>query len=222
MTVLNRKKRHRGRLFLPSTTEARQTVCVDILTAMKTARYFALLFALLAGHLPAIAAMDTPLRVTQNGTQLSVEGWLETRATREIAWSVLTDYERFPEFVPGIRQNRIVETQGQVKILEQRGEVVAGIFRLLYDGTVRIEEIPEASLTILFLSGPFKDVRGEWRIEPQEKKRPLRLVYRMNMDMMKSPFPPPLAPGIASQQVRTWVDVFGREMDNRMERRKAK
>lgn len=222
MKVLIRKKRHRGRLFLPSTTKARQTACVDILSAMKTARYFALLFALLAAPLPAIAAADMPLKVTQNGTQLSVEGWLETRASREIAWSVLTDYERFPEFVPGIRFNRIVETQGRVKTLEQRGEVVAGIFRLLYDGTLRVEETPEEGLSILFLSGPFKDVRGEWRMERQEKKRPLRLVYKMNMDMMKSPFPPPLAPSIAAQQVRTWVDVFGREMDNRMERRKAK
>jgi len=53
----------------------------------------------------------------------------------------------------------------------------------------------------------------------------LRLVYRMNMDMMKTPFPPPLAPSIAEQQVRTWVEVFAHEMDkrmdNRMERRKA-
>ena len=46
------------------------------------------------------------------------------------------------------------------------------------------------------------------------------------MDMMKTPFPPPLAPNITKQRVRTWVDVFAREMDNcmqnRMERRKTK
>ena len=48
--------------------------------------------------------------------------------------------------------------------------------------------------------------------------RPLKLTYRMDMDLMKTPFPPPLAPAIAEQQVRTWVEVFGREM----ERRKAK
>ncbi len=203
-------------------TKARQTAWVDILTVMKSARYFALLFALLAVPAAGIAATELPLKVTQNGSQLSVEGWLETRATREIAWAVLTDYERFPEFVPGIRLNRIVETRGRVIILEQRGEVLAGIFRLLYDGTLRVEETPDEGLSILFLSGPFKDVRGEWRMERQEKKGPLRLVYRMNMDMMKSPFPPPLAPSIAAQQVRTWVDVFGREMDNRMERRKPK
>lgn len=60
---------------------------------------------------------------------------------------------------------------------------------------------------------------GAWNAE---KNHPLRLVYRMNMDIMKSPCPPPLAPRLAEQQVRTRVDVFGSEMDNWMEWRKAK
>ncbi len=184
---------------------------------MKPARYFALLFSLFAPPVLAIASADTPLRVIQNGSQLSVEGWLETRATREIAWSVLTDYANFAEFVPGIRANRVLETQGRVKLIAQSGEVVTGMFKLLYDGTMRVEESPDEGLTILFLSGPFKETRGEWRMERAEKKHPLRLVYRMNMDMMKTPFPPPLAPSIAEQQVRIWVDVFGREMDKRMD-----
>lgn len=199
---------------------------MDILAAMKTARYFALLFSLLVPPALANATADAPLTVIQSGNLLSVEGWLETRATREIAWSVLTDYEHFPEFVPGIRANRVLESQRRVKTIAQSGEIVAGLFRLLYDGTLRVEESPGEGLTILFLSGPFKDVSGEWRMPRAEKKLPLRLVYRMNMDMMKTPFPPPLAPSIAEQQVRTWVEVFAREMDkrmdNRVERRKAK
>ena len=197
---------------------------------MKPLRYFPLLFSLLVAQAPAIAGADTPLTVIQSGGELTVEGWLETGASRKIAWSVLTDYEHFPEFVPGIRVNRVLETQGRVKTIAQSGEVVTGMFKLLYEGTMRIEEFPDEGLSILFLSGPFKEVRGEWRMERAEKKRPLRLVYRMNMDMMKTPFPPPLAPSIAEQQVRTWVDMFGREMDkrmdnrvdNQMERRKAK
>jgi ribosome-associated toxin RatA of RatAB toxin-antitoxin module len=84
-----------------------------------------------------------------------------------------------------------------------------------YVGLMRVQEYAGEGLDILFLSGPFKDARGEWNIVPG---RPLKLTYRMHMDLMKSPFPPPLAPAIAEQQVRTWVEVFEREM----ERRKAK
>jgi hypothetical protein len=32
------------------------------------------------------------------------------------------------------------------------------------------------------------------------------------MDLMKSPFPPPIAVTIIEQQVRTWVEAFAREM----------
>lgn len=195
---------------------------MDILAAMKTARYFALVCSLLASFALAHAAQGTHLSVRQAGSQLSVEGWLETAVSREVAWSVLTDYARFPEFVPGILANRVLDSAGRVKTIEQRGEIVTGLLRLRYEGTMRVEESPGSGLSILFLSGPFKDVRGAWRLEPSEKQQPFRLVYQMDMDLMKSPFPPPLAPSIAEQQVRMWVDVFAREMDSRMERRKAK
>lgn len=189
---------------------------------MKTALYFALVCALLAPLTSARAASDMQVSVRQAGNQLSVEGWLDTRATREVAWSVLTDYTRFPEFVPGIQFNRVLESAARTKIIEQRGDVATGVLLLRYEGTMRVEESPGMGLSILFLSGPFKDVRGEWRLESAEKLQPLRLVYQTSMDMMKLPFPPPLAPNIAEQQVRVWVEAFAREMDSRMERRKAK
>lgn len=175
---------------------------------------------------PAVwaAAADMHVDVRQSGMQLSVEGWLDTRVSRELAWSVLTDYERFPDFVPGIRANRITRAEGNEKTVEQKGEISTALFRLAYEGAMRVEETPGKGLTIRFLTGPFKDVRGEWRMEAGEDKKPrtLRLVYQLDMDMMKTPFPPPLAPAIAEQQVRTWVEVFAREMEARMDRRKAK
>lgn len=187
---------------------------------MKTARYYFFACCLLACMPGALA--QTSISVKQSGSQLTVEGWLDTQASRKVAWSVLTDYPHFPEFVPGIRSNRVLESDGPRKTIAQSGEINAGVFRLQYEGTMKITESPDDGLDIRFTTGPFKGVHGEWRMETSEKNPGLRLVYRMNMDMMQSPFPPPLAPGIAEQQVRTWVDVFGREMDKRMERRKAK
>jgi len=155
-------------------------------------------------------AAETHVSVRQNGMMLTVDGWLTTTAELPRAWRVLTDYPRFAEFVPGIHGNRVVESRDNVKLVEQRGEVIAGQFRMPYQGMMRIEETEHESIRIHFLSGPFKDARGEWSLQPG---KPLRLRYRMQMDLMKSPFPPSLAPGIAEQQVRTWVEVFGREME---------
>lgn len=195
---------------------------MDILALMKTARYFALVCILLAPLAPAWAAPDMQISVRQAGNLLSVEGWLQTHATRELAWSVLTDYARFPKFVPGILVNRVLNAAGPIKTIEQQGEIVTGMLRMRYEGTMRVEEKPGHGLTIRFLTGPFKDAQGEWRLENEGKQPPYRLVYQLNMDLMKSPFPPPLAPSIAEQQVRLWVETFAREMDDRMEKRKAK
>ena len=179
----------------------------DILAIMKQLQAIILACCLL----PVLApAAETRVNVRQDGMMLTVDGWLSTSADAATAWRVLTDYPGFSRFVPGIHSSRVVESRGAVTLLEQRGEVIAGQLRMPFDGLMRIEETPREAIRIEFLSGPFKDARGEWNLHPG---KPLRLTYRLRMDMMKSPFPPPLAPGIAEQQVRTWVEVFGREME---------
>lgn len=148
---------------------------------------------------------------------LTVEGWMTPNVDVAAAWSVLTDYARFPRFVPGIHVSRVLERSDGAVLVEQRGEIGAGQLRVPYDGLLRIEETPHERIRIQFVSGPFKDARGEWGIQAG---KPPRLGYRLHMDLMKSPFPPPLAPGIAEQQVRTWVEVFAREMERVMDNRK--
>lgn len=185
---------------------------LDILAVMKMV--IQTLLSIWFGMTCAVAA-ETGIAVRQEGMRLVVEGWLKTSATPATAWAVLTDYARFPEFVPGIHANQVVESRDGGKTIEQRGELTSGQFRMPYTGQMRVEEHVGEGLDILFLSGPFKDARGEWNMQPG---RPLKLTYRMHMDLLKSPIPAPLAPAIAEQQVRTWVEVFGREM----ERRKAK
>jgi len=158
-------------------------------------------------------AAETRMKVRQTGSMLMVEGQLEVPVNQTTAWAVLTDYARFPEFVPGLNSSRLLEERNTSKWVEQRGTVIAGQFRMPFQGVVKIEELrPEGQpgvIRVAFISGPLKDVQGEWNIKPG---KPLDLSYRMQMDLMKSPFPPPLAVTIIEQQVRTWVEAFAHEM----------
>lgn len=160
------------------------------------------------------ASAPAQISVRQEGSWLTVEGGFTPNTDTATAWKVLTDYAAFPRFVPGIHASRVVETRDGAKMVEQRGEILAGQVRMPYDGLLRIEETPRERVRIAFLSGPFKDAQGEWQLFAG---KPPRLTYRLRVDLMKSPFPPPLAPGIAEQQVRTWVEVFGREMEKKRE-----
>lgn len=155
----------------------------------------------------------TQISVRQEANILTVEGTIPTPVSRLSAWAVLTDYSRFPDFVPGIHSNRILEQRNEFKVIEQRGMISNNQFQMPYQGIMQVEErkregVPEG-MKILFVSGPLKDVQGEWNIQPG---KPLGLTYRMRMDLTKTPFPPPMAASIIEQQVRTWVDAFSREM----------
>jgi len=158
-------------------------------------------------------AAETRLSVRQDGNMLTVQGQLDVPVNQTVAWTVLTDYARFPDFVPGINSSRVVEQRNSMKLVEQRGMVSAGSFRMPFQGVVQVEEHKRDgqpdSIRIMFLNGPLKDVLGEWKVKPGV---PLELSYIMRMDLMKAPFPPPMAGTIIEQQVRSWVEAFAREM----------
>lgn len=161
-----------------------------------------------------VSAQSAEMQVSsrQNGPQITVEGWLSVAVSPELAWSVLRDYESFPSFVPGIRVNRVLQSNAGQTLVEQQGEVITNGLRMPYGGQLRIEETTDKEMRILFLSGIFKDVSGQWTIT---KGKPLKLTYSLIMDINKSPFPPFLAPRIAEEQVRNWVNVFAAEMERR-------
>ena len=101
---------------------------------------------------------------------LTVQGKLDVPVNQTVAWAVLTDYPRFPALVPGITSSRILEQRDSMKLIEQRGMVIAGTFRMPFQDVVQVKEHkrngqPE-SIRIIFISGPLKDVRGEWKVKP--------------------------------------------------------
>lgn len=172
---------------------------------------------LLAALVPAAGLAGTadygvlPVSVQAVANRLEVQGSLATPASRAVAWAVLTDPARFPDFVPGLQACRVLEEHGPVKVVAQRGEITAGP-RLRYDGTLRVEEQAGQGVHMRFLSGPFRDSEGEWRLTGEA---PVTLTYRLSIDLVKTPLPPPMASAVAEQQVRIWLTALVGEMARR-------
>lgn len=161
---------------------------------------------------PAAAADPPSINFQMQGTHLLISGELSVAASAATAWSILTDYERVPEFVPGIRVSRVVEASGNGKVLEQQGEMLANNMRMFYQGTMRISEEPPDKIGIQFLSGTFSNMQGQWLITG--KRAPVKLSYRLDYDAM-TPFPSPVIVGMIQQQVLMWVSSLGAEMERR-------
>lgn len=67
------------------------------------------------------SAPDITSDVRQDGEFISVSAQAELAVPRPLAFAVLTDYERFPEFLPDLTYSRVALRQGTGVVLEQKG-----------------------------------------------------------------------------------------------------
>jgi ribosome-associated toxin RatA of RatAB toxin-antitoxin module len=69
--------------------------------------------------------------------------------TSDTAWSVLTDYDNFPKFLPNIVSTKILETNGNQKVVEQVDSRQVFLFTI----TSQVD-------------GDLQSISGYWQIEP--------------------------------------------------------
>lgn len=163
-----------------------------------------------AGAAPAAALPGVNL--SQQGSRLLVSGEVLVPVSPATAWEVLTDYERIPQFVPGMRISRVIQREGNTRVLEQQGEMQANNMRMLYFGTLKVTEEPSSRLTVQFLNGTFRNMQGQWLLEG--KRAPVKLAYHLDYDT-GTPYPSPMMAAMLQQQVVHWVSSLAAEMQRR-------
>src|ERR1700712_4085427 len=98
----------------------------------------ALLLLLLAPV--AMGATDLEVEATRNGEMIEVHARATIQAPLAVVWSTLTDYERLPEFIPGLRKSRVVTRVGATSTIEQSGEAHFLFMSIPIDITVESTE----------------------------------------------------------------------------------
>ena len=79
--------------------------------------------ALLAGcWLPASGAAQVDVDAARIGDLVEVRALATIDAPLALVWSTLTDYERLPEFIPGLKKSRVIARAGATATIEQSGE----------------------------------------------------------------------------------------------------
>ena len=82
------------------------------------------------------------------------------------AWQVLTDYEHFAEFLPGVISSELIENNGDRKVFEQINKIKTLIFSV--ESRVKIastESYPE-QIAFQAVDGDLKTLNGKWLLEP--------------------------------------------------------
>ena len=89
-----------------------------------------------------------------------------TNSSIEDAWQVLTDYENFSEFLPGVESSQLIEKKGDRIIVEQINKVKTLVFSI--EARLQIAQTETYPQQIAFeaIDGDIKTLKGKWTLEP--------------------------------------------------------
>jgi ribosome-associated toxin RatA of RatAB toxin-antitoxin module len=104
-----------------------------------------------------------PVVTGQDGSYV---GWIVISASREVVWSVLTDYENFERFLPTVASSSIVEADASRKVVEQVDS--RRVLMMDVESMVKTENIEQSPDRIYFqlLDGDLKTLKGYWKLHP--------------------------------------------------------
>ena len=90
-----------------------------------------------------------------------IEATTEIDASQELVYQVVADVDRYPEFVPGVKE--VTREDGAVRMTAQLGP-------LDVSWTSRVVLKPYTSIDITLVDGPFKHMDVRWEFGAQDAK----------------------------------------------------
>jgi len=132
-------------------------------TTMCSAVVFALLLAVAVVPAAASAATITAY-AERHGDAISIRASAVLNADAATAWLVLTDYSRYPEFIPDLRVSRIVARRGATVTVEQSGDAALWLFKLPLDITFEIMELPPNGLHSRAVAGSLRALASDYTL----------------------------------------------------------
>jgi len=161
---------------------------------------------------PLQAWAEARVQVESKAAALYVQAEIDTTADSETAWAVLTDYDRWTEFIPDLVMSRVISRPGDPLQLEQRGRIpTMPNFPVVM--ILQVEETPSERIRFYRTAGNVQSFAGEWLIEGKSRK--VRLVYRAVV-MPGFPMPPQVSMEIFRNDAKVRMEAMAQEMARRM------
>lgn len=122
-------------------------------------------------------------------------------------FQVVADVERYPEFVPGWRETRVLERdRGGLRVEQAFG---VGPARWRFESTARLE--PPRTVRIRSHGGPFRSLSIDWRFDPASAGSGCRVVLEVRADLHTRMLEAVYAPLLERQMDELW-EVFSRRV----------
>jgi hypothetical protein len=117
----------------------------------------------IAVALPAAAAATIAVESERDGKVVNIRATAVLNADVATAWRVLTDYDRYLEFIPDLRVSRVVARRGSTVTVEQSGDAT-WLFRFPLDITYEIHEVPPSHLQSRAVAGSLRSLVSSYTL----------------------------------------------------------
>ncbi|PZV12129.1 MAG: cyclase/dehydrase [Leptolyngbya sp.] len=104
--------------------------------------------------------------VVLNGDNGRYTGRVLITAPVDTVWKVLTDYNHFKNFLPGVVSSRILETNGNQTVFEQVNSVRVLLFTQKSRLVVAASNQYPKQIDFRLKEGDIKSLNGMWKLEP--------------------------------------------------------
>ena len=100
----------------------------------------------------------------RRGDAIHIRASAVLNADTATAWQVLTDYDRYPEFIPDLRTSRVVARRGANVTVEQSGDAALWLFKWPLDITFEINELPPNGLRSRAVAGSLRALASSYTL----------------------------------------------------------
>lgn len=115
---------------------------------------------------PPLAAATITVDVVRSVQTIDVQASTTVHADTATAWRVLTDYERFTEFIPDLLRSHVVARSGSKVTVEQSGFADIWLLKMPVQVTFEIDEIPPTALQSRSVAGSLGSLTSRYAMTP--------------------------------------------------------
>jgi ribosome-associated toxin RatA of RatAB toxin-antitoxin module len=156
---------------------------------------------------------ETTVAVVRNGDVFEIEAHSRVTADRDAAWAVLTDYDGYAEFVPGMTSSRHLSEQ-PLRIAQEGVFGVLFLRKRIYS-TLVVQEDPPSAIRFRSVEGNLRRLETEVRLTQDGDKIVMSYVSTIEPDFW---VPPLIGTSIVRRGIRAKLNAVAEEIDRRVAR----
>ena len=114
---------------------------------------------------------ETVINLQRNDDDIvDVSGSIYIHSMPETIWTVITDYNNLANTMPRVKESRVVQENGNVKIVDQTSKTGVLFLKIKFSTKMTITEVFPDTLSFELISGDFETFNGKWVLTPHKEE----------------------------------------------------